>query len=581
MAKPAKPTPAASPIRPPEPSVRNLKRGHGASIRGLDAVARTQLGFGRFGRMFPELPPARYGATLQDDMLVMQAVAATMIRIDPGAPITVAEPADESPTIPAGYTYFGQFIDHDLTLDVASSLDRETDPEAVQDFRTPRLDLDSVYGRGPDEQPYLFNPDLTMRLGPNRALDPKRHVRPDVLRVPPEAAADSTSLTGDRDCARALIGDKRNDENLIVLQMHALFVRLHNAFMRIERDAWLRTKPGQPVAFEQIFSNAQRRTRWTYQYLVVHDFVRRVVGQAMFDRVWNGGKVVLEVYDPGNAAYPYMPIEFSVAAFRLGHSMVRPSYALNERAGGGHARLPVFGDPSGPDGCTQRNNLNGFRPLPDHWGIDWSYFFGKLRARHPKGARVVPQPSYRLDTLLVDPLMNLPDKPGERGDVRRSLPARNLMRGAALGLPSGQLVARRMGLIPLSDHELWSVAGNLPGPDDEANPDLRRRRASLPATFDSLKGNAPLWYYILREAELANLAEVDGRMLGGACLGEVGGRIVAEVLIGLLLKDEQSYLNRHPRWRPAGLDGKPTAAFTMETLAAFLDAPPKSADEVS
>src|SRR5215475_2842440 len=137
--------------------------GHGRTEATFGAVAYNPDGFGRFGRMFPELARARFGDSLPQEQQVMQAIAQTMIKKnDLGADIDEAEPADENPDIPAGYTYFGQFVDHDITFDPASDLDRDVDPDATEDFRTARLDLDSIYGRGPDDQPYLYNPDLTI-----------------------------------------------------------------------------------------------------------------------------------------------------------------------------------------------------------------------------------------------------------------------------------------------------------------------------------------------------------------------------------------------------------------------------------
>ena len=563
------------------PKTYSRPSGHGTSIRGLDSVARHPTGYGRFGRMFPELPPARYADTLEKDAEVMRAIAKTMIKYgDFGGPITKREKEDENPAIPVGYTYFGQFIDHDITLDVASSLDRATDPSAVEDFRTPRLDLDCIYGRGPDDQPYLYNPDLTLKLGPDRAppgLAAKGLKRFDVIRGPADESG--SAIEPALECARALLGDKRNDENSIVVQIHALFIRVHNHFMAIERAARL-ASPGTTweMAARKVFTAAQRRTRWTYQYLVIRDFVARVVGRKTFRAVWNGGDPLLKFYHPDDAVFPYMPVEFSVAAYRLGHSMVRPSYALNAKTGTGTERLPIFG-PRGADECAQERNLNGFRPLPASYGIDWSLFFWSpsVDSSMPKDA-VLPQPSYRLDTLLVDPLAALPDQPAHR----KSLALLNLLRGTALGLPSGQAVARRMGIAPLSDDALWRDAGNLPdetdGPDPDGSKTIRANRAKLLDTYPSLSDNAPLWYYILREAEICSL---DADKIGGVHLGDVGGRIVAEVFMGLLMKDDQSYWNLHRTWVPSNSAGQPKADFTMVDLVAFVDHPPLTAAEPS
>src|SRR3954470_10934829 len=188
-----------------EQSKAKRPQGHGRSERGLDAVAYQPEGFGRFGRMFPELARARFGDTLPQEQAIMNAIANTMIKKDEGAPITLAEPVDENPAIKAGYTYFGQFIDHDITFDPASDLDRDNDPNATQDFRTARLDLDSVYGRGPADQPYLYNPDLTIKLGPDQApqyLKDAGKKRFDVRRSQLDLSGEVKP--DDQDCPRAM-----------------------------------------------------------------------------------------------------------------------------------------------------------------------------------------------------------------------------------------------------------------------------------------------------------------------------------------------------------------------------------------
>jgi len=263
-----------------EQSKAKRPQGHGRSERGLDAVAYQPEGFGRFGRMFPELARARFGDTLPQEQAIMNAIADTMIkREDAGAPITEEEPADENPKIKAGYTYFGQFIDHDITFDPASDLDRDNDPNATQDFRTARLDLDSIYGRGPADQPYLYNPDLTIKLGFDKTpayLKGKKKLF-DVQRAPRDESGEVDDEH--QDCPRAIIGDKRNDENNIVVQIHQLWQRFHNKIMLdLARPS---SEPGNErpgITGLAAFNTAQRKVRWHYQWVVLHDFVRRIVG---------------------------------------------------------------------------------------------------------------------------------------------------------------------------------------------------------------------------------------------------------------------------------------------------------------
>ena len=133
---------------------------HSALLRGISAV-KSPLFQGRFGRMFRNLPPAQFGASDDESDKNLTKLGAAMV----SAPDTPKDGKDDEESgIPALYTYFGQFIDHDITFDPSSSLMRQNDPDALVDFRTPRLDLDSLYGRGPDDLPYMYDGNK-FRLG--------------------------------------------------------------------------------------------------------------------------------------------------------------------------------------------------------------------------------------------------------------------------------------------------------------------------------------------------------------------------------------------------------------------------------
>jgi hypothetical protein len=523
--------------------------GHGRQLRGLDAAARSSVDSGRFGRLFRALPPANHSQDALHELALTMAAG----EVD-DKPITEAEPEDENPTIPAGFTYLGQFIDHDITFDPVSSLTAINDPDALKDFRTPRLDLDSVYGRGNADQPYLFEraDNFKLLLGPEQHPASVTAPRPDVPR-------NSEGV--------ALTGDPRNDENLIVSQLQSLFLRFHNKVADV-----VRARVGPLATFQEV----QRIVRWHYQWMIVHDFLPHIVGQDMVDRILTGPGVPpeLELYRPKSEAF--MPVEFSVAAYRYGHSMVRPSYSLSADVLNGSdatkQRVPIFSD--NPDG---KANLNGFRPLPDGWGIDWAFFFRGLPAPPQQKADgspyqpapdkpfLIPQPSYRIDTVLVDPLFTLPGDPvpaGPNGEPTRSLAERNLQRGRALDLPSGQAVARFLHIDPLADDVLWSHADN----------ERSAKRQAVLNAFPQFASNAPLWFYILREAEETHRTGIDDSTgLGGHHLGDMGGRIVAEVLIGLLWNDHQSYLFQDPLWQPEAPMSMAAGEFTMADLVKFTD----------
>ncbi|WP_017558376.1 peroxidase family protein [Nocardiopsis baichengensis] len=472
------------------PQPESPTRTHGYVPRGLGYVPESRTHEGRFGRMFRRLPPFVPGP---DEIAEIAAVMA-----DPQPP----DRARDNPDIPAGYTYLGQFVDHDLTLDTSGIQERRDDPDALTNFRTPRFDLDGLYGRGPADQPYLYEAGGSGRLAVDR--------RGDLLDLPRSAQG------------TALLGDPRNDENILVGQVHLTMALFHNRVLELLEDLpGLERRPG-----EDDFALAQRTVRWHYQWMVVHDFLRRIVGERTLADVLvrepliRGGRPVeqprLRFF--GWKRNPFMPVEFSVAAYRFGHSLVRAGYKFNTTV----PPLPTF-VPTPVSETDPLAHLGGFRPLPDQWQVEWDRFFpisGK------DAERITP--SRAIDPLLAPPLLELPP---EVAPVMASLAERNLTRGARLGLPSGQGVARAMGADPLTDEEL-----DLPRP-----------------------GPAPLWFYVLREAEV---------QCRGRHLGPVGGRIVAEVVLGLMAADPASYLAVEPGWRPT-LPSQVPGDFTMPDLVSF------------
>jgi hypothetical protein len=598
---------ALAPTTPTQP------RPHGFGTRGLDRVPSSRSTAGRFGRMFRNLPvrPLREATLdmLAESMVQPAEVDETTGDVDKALGVP---DEDENLHIPAGYTYFGQFVDHDITFDPASSLQRQNDPDALVDFRTPRFDLDSVYGRGPADQPYLYHEDgLHLRLGkPVAPLATGAVAGPDLPRA--GTWDDGATFVPDR----ALLGDPRNDENVLVSQLHVVFLKFHNKIVDLALDG--RDPHGlDDDEKDALFKDVQRRVRWHYQWVVVHDYLRRIVGKSVVDDILRlpgtpkagqagfGADIDVEDSDVAGMAAaadaasqmpqaevklcffkwrkdPYMPVEFSVAAYRFGHSMVRPSYAFNQvvtddlaakhAAGSHNHRTAVFG----PDTEDPLENLNGFQPLRPSWGVEWRFLLPGLG-----GGDGLPQPSYRIDTILARPLGALP---GAAVAGLRSLARRNLARGNTFSLPSGQAVARTMGLTALTDAELGlDLAGlkdrraaaelpEVPAPEPGETPEQAAARfeALLESAATDLEGNAPLWFYVLKEAE----EKCDGHRLG-----PVGGRIVAEVLIGLLYGDSLSWVNVNPGWVPDLPDAN--ADFDLPALVQFAtgqgEAPPTDA----
>ena len=477
---------------------RDVFRFHGERPRGSDFFPGSTLFEGRFGRMFRTLEAAEF---VEGDL---KALAAAMIaqREDPPTPEGEVDD-EENQDISAGYTYLGQFIDHDLTFDPASSLQKQNDPDALEDFRTPRFDLDCVYGRGPNDQPYLYDDDgVHMLLGRQLRGNDDPGTR-DLQRNRPENGRQ-----------RALIGDPRNDENVIVSQLQGIMLRFHNSVAD-----FLKPEGGGASDFEEV----QNAVRWHYQWVVLKDFLKTVAGQDVIDEILPHLKNETSIrVDKPKLTYfgwknsPFMPIEFSAAAYRFGHSMVRPIYRLNTSL----ARKEIFSP-------NTSNSLEGFRAFPANYAIDWSLFFDMGNVPTQETERL--QKSYRIDSSLVNPLGSLPAVIGANVP---SLAERNLIRGWRMGLPSGQTVARYMDVEVIPDEEL--VVGQAVDEPDPPNKHL----TEISANFAD---NAPLWYYILAEAQ----HEFDG-----AKLGPVGSRIVAVVLIGLLLGDQHSFLSQYPSWTP-------------------------------
>jgi hypothetical protein len=270
----------------------------------------------------------------------------------------------------------------------------------------------------------------------------------------------------------------------------------------------------------EIFAEAQRLVRWHYQWVIVHEFLSKTVGESLVQDILTNGR---KFYKWRN--HPFIPVEFAVSAYRFGHSQVRPSYRSNFGPVPSDIDSQIFRlifNDNLPD-SDDPDDLRGGKRAGRRF-IDWQTFFdfGDGQVRQNK----------RIDTKLSTILFDLPGFPS--GDVQ-SLAQRNLLRHLTFSLPSGQSVAKAMNLAPLNPNDLS---------------DLK------PLHLDQ---KTPLWFYVLREADV----QQDGKRLGA-----VGGRIVAEVFIGLLEGDSMSYLRQDPSWTPT-LPSKVAGQFTMVDLLSF------------
>ena len=414
-----------------------------------DRVVDAPIYGGRYGRLFPDLSP------LSVDEALLHEIGALGGACDASG----TAPGNDDAAVAAGWPFVGQFVAHDITAD-RSPLRSHTTADTLRNFRTPRLNLECLYGGGPVGSPYLYQ-------------------RGDAAKL----------LLGDggRDVPRnregvALIGDPRNDVHLFVNQLHVAFLRAHNLLVdRLREDG---------VSEVDIFDEARRSLMWHYQWVLLHDYLPGLVGEGLVAELLEEGA---RFYAPGDD--PYIPFEFADAAFRYGHSQIRHRYRVNAAS----AEVPMFPD------------LMGFGPVAPERAIEWELLFDL--PEHPPAQR-----SKRIDGRLPASLINLPAQ--ITGDVDdqsyRSLAVRDLQRGQAIGLPSGEAVSRHIGAEPL-DGDAIGLARY--GWHDET----------------------PLWLYILRESDVLG---------GGDSLGPVGGRIVGEVLVGILDADPESFRSLDRGWQP-------------------------------
>jgi hypothetical protein len=506
--------------------------------------------------------------------------------------------------IPAAMTYLGQFIDHDITLntnndDVIQALridrpvirpqNRSLVRAALRNLRSGRLDLDSVYGDSPIPDPVngmlqraLRDPGdpRKLRVGENAVFNPPgpppqaRPERPftaagqapraDLPRLgdmvgsggpfptlddlPPGLRPDPSDTFGVWK-RKAFIGDGRNDENLVLAQMHVAFLRFHNAVV----DA---------LGPTGTFDEARRQTVWHYQWLIVNAYLPSICDPGVVEEVIATGAPLYDHFlaaqqNSGGVVPGHLPLpfEFSTAAFRFGHSMVRGQYDYNLNFGPDGpvpatldllfaftGNKPVERDSEG-NITTGPIGRNATERLEENWIIDWSRFTsvgpGIRRAR-------------KIDSRIARVLTELPNEAaGVVTGLLKDLARRNLRRGMVQNLPPAQAILDRLGskgiMLPRLTPAQLAVTG---------------RSVVADHGFDV---QTPLWFYVLKEAE---------HLGGGDHLGPLGSRIVAETLVGLLDHDPTSYWFAPTpggrRWSPS--DGVRPGGVVPNSLTQFFAA---------
>lgn len=447
---------------------------HGMNGRPLGADGSTEKApVPGFARLFEGLTPGDWSDADLDVLAARMEETVDHPSQDNG-------PVGTYPGMPSGFAFLGQFVDHDVTFDPVSRLGHG--PASTKNFRTPLLDLDSVYGAGPDASRHLYD-----------VCEPESSGG----RLPIRLLVDGHDVPRNQQ-AQALIGDPRNDENHFISQLHHRFLEFHNRAVGT-------LPPGDP---RERFEAARTLVIQHYHHVLLTDFLPRLVRADVLQEVIRQRKP--RIFDwRENFAKPFIPIEFSVAAYRMGHTLIRSKYRLNQAEA-----VTLFG-------------AKAFDRRDASYAIDFRYFVGSN-----------PEVQYarRVDELVTTELFRLPFIDATH-DAPISLPARNLRRGVQTRLPAGQAVARE--LIARVPRALAPVVLT----------DAELRTADLPV----FKDQAPLWYYILRES---NHREE------GHTLGHVGSWIVAEVLVELMRAVSASPLNI-PGWAPTLGDG---GEFTLADL---------------
>lgn len=452
----------------------------------------------------------------------------------------------------SGYVYFGQFVDHDLTRDETLLSDAGPNVHENWNYRTPCLDLDHLYGKVPSDQPSIYTgQEGELRIDPTYPVDFRDgHRKPSTPDDLPRAR-DGT----------AEVVDSRSDENLAIAQMHVLFAKFHNALLHLGK-----TKPEllDGVPGKSHFERTRRLVTWHYQWIIVHDYLPSFVQTAVLHRVFAERNLILfpRLYTPRNAPMD-LPVEFTVAAYRFGHSMVQEVYLLNieqlvptdtlifmTRRGGG-----IGGTPQHPAPAHLR---------ADHV-VDWDFFFRAMESNLNRGQNI--------DTFITEKLYELPPQTvalfraegvlkirPRLQELMMPLPELTLKRGAKIRLPTAEQFAEHFGL-PIIPHCKMGVTE-----EDQMlfdDPEFRSR--------------TPLWYYLLREASFEMVTEVDPNNTIDPPiqkLGTIGSQIIAETFLQILAADKDSILNDGIKWRPPqfvfGSSSAPRALDSMPRLVDFV-----------
>jgi hypothetical protein len=389
-----------------------------------------------------------------------------------------------SGSIPSGYVYLGQFITHDVAK-MAPVHELLEQPEELVNLTSPAVDLSNVYGRGFREG-FVDQKTGKMKLGTVTG----RERQNDLPR---------------KSDGKALIPDERDDENLLVSQLHVQFLRLHNFFV----DEIAAADPGLDA--DQLFAAAREQTILHYQQVVLYDYLDTVLDGSVWEYVIAQNRGSL--WNPTAAEMARVPVEFSAAAFRFAHSMILTSYTVNAHRAG-----------------ALKDLLRPDKHVPATHVVDWTFFF--LRPGHK------PSPFLNVSSPID---VNVPVKVPVRSPGGEALAIKDLQAGNRSSLPDAQLLVNHV----LRNHPEVAAAARLRQlTPAELNPIVAigegatYREAPMLELLGEDYGferKTPLWYYILAEAQATQ---------GGYRLGPLGSLIVAEALRGLVYLSSPSVLRK-------------------------------------
>lgn len=487
----------------------------------------------RFGLMF-DIPPSK----------AVLLTLETCRRL--GDQMTALQDSERTDSaIPAGYTYFGQFVDHDLSFDrtetdlPASSPDDVLTPTPAEDLlqaRSPALDLDSLYAERTDVPgiPSLFV-GPRFKIGRNSPKDEDGQNGEPLTRTDLDYDLPRFASAGPGSARAALIADPRNDENLAVAQTHLMWLKFHNHIV----DHLQTTNPDDSE--EMIFMKAKQLVVRHYQHVVLHDFVQRFIDTDVFKDVIVDGKRKFLASVCGEI--PFMPLEFSVAAFRMGHSQVRETYTWNSifDTPFSFRLLFLFSQGSG--------NLAGNPSLPADWITDFRrlYDFGKTKFRDLEGAKTVKLNSAKaIDPKIAAPLGTLPIPEDPSNVPFTNLASLNLRKGSLRGLASGQDMARAAGIMPLTADEIAN----------SVTPEFATELRNL-----GFLTRTPAWLYVLIEAAVAH---------AGERMGKLGSTIVAETFLTMVMASRITIISPTSIWTPAKAKDALGAKAPLETIPEIL-----------